>query len=100
MRKQHGLSAALHSLVRLRRPKLPPTAFPTEAMGRWSFATRPLMIYKQTGNNAVDIEQLKYAPLFAGKDIFKFLQLLPGVSAGKDSMSGLLVRGGGSATKH
>ena len=47
------------------------------------------------GNIAVNIEQLKYAPLFAGeKDIFKFLQLLPGVSAGKDGMSGLLVRGG------
>ena len=57
-------------------------------------ARRPLMVYKQTGNIAVDIEQLKYAPLFAGeKDIFKFLQLLPGVSAGKDGMSGLLVRG-------
>ena len=56
-------------------------------------ARRPLMVYKQTGNIAVDIEQLKYAPLFAGeKDIF--LQLLPGVSAGKDGMSGLLVRGG------
>ena len=56
---------------------------------------RRLMIYKQTGNIAVNIEQLKYAPLFAGeKDIFKFLQLLPGVSAGKDGMSGLLVRGG------
>ena len=58
-------------------------------------ARKPLMIYKQTGNTAVNIEQLKYAPLFAGeKDIFKFLQLLPGVSAGKDGMSGLLVRGG------
>ena len=58
-------------------------------------ARRPLMVYKQTCNIAVDIEQLKYAPLFAGeKDIFKFLQLLPGVSAGKDGMSGLLVRGG------
>lgn len=58
-------------------------------------ARKPLMIFKQTGNIAVDIEQLKYAPLFAGeKDIFKFLQLLPGVSAGKDGMSGLLVRGG------
>ena len=58
-------------------------------------ARRPLMVYKQTGNIAVDIEQLKYAPLFAGeKDIFKLLQLLPGVSAGKDGMSGLLVRGG------
>ena len=52
-------------------------------------ARKPLMIYKQTGNIAVNIEQLKYAPLFAGeKDIFKFLQLLPGVSAGKDGMSG------------
>ena len=51
-------------------------------------ARRPLMVYKQTGNIAVDIEQLKYAPLFAGeKDIFKFLQLLPGVSAGKDGGS-------------
>ena len=58
-------------------------------------ARKPLMIYKQTGNIAVNIEQLKYAPLFAGeKDIFKFLQLLPGVSAGTDGMSGLLVRGG------
>ena len=58
-------------------------------------ARKPLMIYKQTGNIAVNIEQLKYAPLFAGeKDIFKFLQLLPGVSAGKNGMSGLLVRGG------
>ena len=58
-------------------------------------ARKALMIYKQTGNIAVNIEQLKYAPLFAGeKDIFKFLQLLPGVSAGKDGMSGLLVRGG------
>lgn len=58
-------------------------------------ARKPLMIYKQTGNIAVNIEQLKYAPLFAGeKDIFKFLQLLPGISAGKDGMSGLLVRGG------
>ena len=58
-------------------------------------ARKPLMIYKQTGNIAVNIEQLKYAPLFAGeKDIFKFLQLLPGVSAGKDGMSGLLARGG------
>lgn len=58
-------------------------------------ARKPLIVYRQTGNIAVDIEQLKYAPLFAGeKDIFKFLQLLPGVSAGKDGMSGLLVRGG------
>lgn len=58
-------------------------------------ARKPLLVYKQTGNVAVDVEQLKYAPLFVGeKDIFKFLQLLPGVSAGKDGMSGLLVRGG------
>ncbi len=58
-------------------------------------ARKPLMVYRRTGNIAVDVEQLKFAPLFAGeKDIFKFLQLLPGVTAGKDGMSGLLVRGG------
>ena len=58
-------------------------------------ACRPLMVYKKKGNIAVDIEQLKYDPMFKKKkDIFKFLQLLPGVSAGKDGMSGLLVRGG------
>lgn len=58
-------------------------------------ARKPLMVFRQTGNVAVDVEQLKYAPLFAGeKDIFKFLQLLPGVTSGKDGMSGLLVRGG------
>lgn len=58
-------------------------------------ARKPLLVFRQTGSVAVDVEQLKYAPLFAGeKDIFKFLQLLPGVSAGKDGMSGLLVRGG------
>ena len=67
----------------------------SEAIDSVVTARKPLMIYKQTGNIAVNIEQLKYAPLFAGeKDIFKFLQLLPGVSAGKDGMSGLLVRGG------
>lgn len=58
-------------------------------------ARKPLMVFRQTGNVAVDVEQLKYSPLFAGeKDIFKFLQLLPGVTSGKDGMSGLLVRGG------
>lgn len=58
-------------------------------------ARKPLLTIRPTGNIAVDVEQLKYAPLFAGeKDIFKFLQLMPGVSAGKDGMSGLLVRGG------
>ncbi|MDE7134421.1 MAG: Plug domain-containing protein, partial [Rikenellaceae bacterium] len=58
-------------------------------------ARKPLMLYRPTGNVAVDIEQLKLTPMLAGeKDIFKFLQLLPGVSAGKDGMAGLLVRGG------
>lgn len=33
-------------------------------------ARRPLMVYKQTGNIAVDIEQLKYAPLFAGEKTY------------------------------
>ncbi len=58
-------------------------------------ARKPLMTFKKTGNISIDIDQLKYAPLFGGeKDIFKFLQLMPGVNAGKDGMSGLLVRGG------
>lgn len=58
-------------------------------------ARKPLLAFRQTGNIAIDVEQLKFAPLFAGeKDVFKFLQLMPGVSAGKDGMSGLLVRGG------
>ena len=58
-------------------------------------ARKPLLVYKQTGNVAVDVEHLKFAPLFLGeKDIFKFLQLLPGITSGKDGMSGLVVRGG------
>lgn len=33
-------------------------------------ARKPLMVYRRTGNIAVDVEQLKFAPLFAGeKDI-------------------------------
>ena len=72
------------------------TVFHTQAIDSVVVTARkPLMVYRRTGNIAVDVEQLKFAPLFAGeKDIFKFLQLLPGVSAGKDGMSGLLVRGG------
>lgn len=72
------------------------TVFRTQAIDSVVVTARkPLMVYRRTGNIAVDVEQLKFAPLFAGeKDIFKFLQLLPGVSAGKDGMSGLLVRGG------
>ncbi|MFR4026611.1 MAG: hypothetical protein ACLTZY_14160 [Alistipes indistinctus] len=75
------------------RPTALPAPWPIDSIS--VTARKPLMVFRQTGNIGVDVEQLKYAPLFAGeKDIFKFLQLLPGVTAGKDGMSGLLVRGG------
>jgi hypothetical protein len=49
------------------------------------------------GNVAVNMSQLKYAPLFLGEqDVFKFLQLLPGVSLGREGSSGLNIRGGSS----
>ena len=30
-------------------------------------ARKPLLVYKQTGNVAVDVEHLKFAPLFLGR---------------------------------
>ncbi len=44
----------------------------------------------------VPIKQIKEIPAFLGeKDVFKVLQLLPGVSSGSEGSSGLYVRGGG-----
>jgi hypothetical protein len=44
----------------------------------------------------VPIEQIKALPAFLGEvDVFKVLQLLPGVQAGSEGSSGLYVRGGG-----
>lgn len=44
----------------------------------------------------VPIKQIKEIPAFLGeKDVFKVLQLLPGVNSGSEGSSGLYVRGGG-----
>lgn len=57
----------------------------------------PIASFSKAGEIKVNVSQLKYAPIFLGEqDVFKFLQILPGVSAGKDGMSGLIVRGGSS----
>lgn len=47
------------------------------------------------GKIEVDMKNLQMQPLFLGEqDIFKYLQLLPGVSGGKDGSSNLNIRGG------
>src|SRR5690349_5998361 len=44
----------------------------------------------------VPVQQIKALPAFLGEvDVFKVLQLLPGVQAGSEGSSGLYVRGGG-----
>jgi hypothetical protein len=48
------------------------------------------------GTIDIPIEQIKALPAFLGEvDVFKVLQLLPGVQAGSEGSSGLYVRGGG-----
>ena len=48
------------------------------------------------GTIDVPLEQIKALPAFLGEvDVFKVLQLLPGVQAGSEGSSGLYVRGGG-----
>ena len=50
----------------------------------------------QMGTIDVPLEQIKALPAFLGEvDVFKVLQLLPGVQAGSEGSSGLYVRGGG-----
>jgi hypothetical protein len=47
------------------------------------------------GRLSIDMETINNTPtLLAEKDVFKTLQMLPGVSAGKEGSSGLFVRGG------
>lgn len=49
----------------------------------------------ETGAVSININELKYAPSFSGgQDIFKYLQMIPGVSAGNDGSSNLYIRGG------
>ena len=60
-------------------------------------ASRKLVRNTGFGNLSVDIKHIKYTPLFLGeRDVFKFLQLLPGISPGKEGSSGLNIRGGSS----
>jgi hypothetical protein len=48
------------------------------------------------GHIEVPVEQVKELPaLFGEKDVFKVIQLLPGVQKGSEGNSGLYVRGGG-----
>lgn len=48
------------------------------------------------GTMDIPIEQIKAMPAFMGEtDVFKVLQLLPGVQSGSEGTSGLYVRGGG-----
>ncbi len=50
---------------------------------------------RNLGSVKINSEQLKYVPLFLGeKDIFKYFQLQPGVSAGKEGSTGMSLRGG------
>lgn len=54
-----------------------------------------LVSYNNTGDVVVNMQQMKYAPLFFGeRDIFKFLQLMPGVTSGREGATGLNIRGG------
>jgi outer membrane receptor for ferrienterochelin and colicin len=55
-------------------------------------------IQESTQMSAIEIpiEQIKAMPAFLGEvDVFKVLQLLPGVQSGAEGTSGLYVRGGG-----
>ena len=57
----------------------------------------PMTVVGDMGKVSINVSQLKYAPLFLGEqDVFKYLQILPGVSAGKEGSSGVNIRGGSS----
>lgn len=52
-------------------------------------------IGSQFGKVTVTMQQLKYVPLFMGEqDIFKYLQMLPGVVGGREGSSDINIRGG------
>lgn len=51
---------------------------------------------KGLGVVGVNMQQLKYAPALLGEqDVIKYLQLMPGVTSGKEGAAQLAVRGGG-----
>jgi hypothetical protein len=52
---------------------------------------------KGLGNMRINLSQLYHTPmLFGERDIIKSMQLLPGVSAGAEASSNLIIRGGGN----
>jgi Outer membrane receptor proteins, mostly Fe transport len=49
------------------------------------------------GRVSVNMQQLKHMPLFMGEqDIFKYFQMIPGISGGREGSSSLNIRGGSS----
>lgn len=56
---------------------------------------RSILRSNEPGQVSLNTDNLKFVPLFFGEqDIFKYLQLLPGVNSGKEGSSGLNLRGG------
>jgi outer membrane receptor for ferrienterochelin and colicin len=61
-----------------------------------SEAVEPIQEITRMGTINVPIKQIKELPALLGEvDVFKVLQLLPGVQSGTEGASGLYVRGGG-----
>ena len=59
-------------------------------------AKKELVSINESGKIGVNIRQVRFAPSLLGEpDIIKYLQLMPGVSSGREGSSQLAVRGGG-----
>lgn len=61
-------------------------------------AEQSIKVSEETQMSSVDIpiEQIKQIPAFMGeKDVFKVIQLMPGVQKGSEGSAGIYVRGGG-----
>ena len=59
-------------------------------------AGNELVSVKEGGRIGVNISQVRNAPAFFGEpDIIKYLQIMPGISSGREGSSQLAVRGGG-----
>lgn len=55
------------------------------------------IVSKGLGNMRINLSQIYHTPMFLGeRDIIKSMQLLPGVSAGMEASSNLVIRGGGN----
>lgn len=70
---------------------------PTDIDAVEVFARQKAFSLSGNGSISVGTEQMKYAPLFLGEqDVFKYLQLIPGINPGKEGSSGINIRGGGA----